>query len=67
MDVFFKLNGITFVWNEEKARTNPQKHDGVTFEQAIQAFFDPMLAVVDASRNTISKQLGYSLSPQTPL
>ncbi|AFZ45301.1 protein of unknown function DUF497 [Halothece sp. PCC 7418] len=51
MDVFFKLNGITFVWNEEKARTNPQKHDGVTFEQAIQAFFDPMLAVVDASRN----------------
>jgi len=51
MDVFFTLNGITFVWNEEKARTNPQKHDGVTFQQAAQAFFDPMLVVVDASRN----------------
>jgi len=51
MDVFFKLNGITFVWSKEKARTNPQKHDGVTFEQAAQAFFDPMLVVVDASRN----------------
>ena len=56
MDVFFKLNGITFVWNEEKTRTNPQKHYGVTFEQATQAFFDPMLVVVDASRNDESRE-----------
>ncbi|MFN9890256.1 MAG: BrnT family toxin, partial [Pseudanabaena sp.] len=31
MDVFFRLNGINFVWNEEKARINPINHDGVTF------------------------------------
>lgn len=51
MDVFFVLNGVTFVWNEEKAGINPSNHDGVTFQQAVEAFFDPFLVVVDASRN----------------
>ena len=27
------------------------KHDGITFPQAAEAFFDPLLVVVDASRN----------------
>lgn len=49
--MYFVLNGIQFVWNDEKAKINPQKHDGVTFQQAIEAFFDPLLVVVDASRN----------------
>ena len=52
MDVYFLLNGITFIWNEEKAQTNPAKHDGVTFQQAAEAFFDPFLVIVDASRNS---------------
>jgi uncharacterized DUF497 family protein len=51
MDVYFVLNGITFVWNDEKTRINPQKHDDVTFHQAVEVFFDPLLVVVDASRN----------------
>ncbi|MFZ1026634.1 MAG: BrnT family toxin [Limnoraphis robusta] len=51
MDVYFVLNDITFVWNSEKASRNPQKHDGITFQQAAEAFFDPFLVVVDASRN----------------
>ena len=51
MDVHFVLNGVTFVWNDEKARINPQKHGGVTFQQSTEAFFDPFLVVVDASRN----------------
>ena len=51
MDVHFVLNGVTFVWNEEKARVNPINHDGVTFQQGVEAFFDPFLVVVDASRN----------------
>ncbi|NJL37888.1 MAG: BrnT family toxin [Leptolyngbyaceae cyanobacterium RM2_2_4] len=51
MDVFFILNGVTFVWNDEKARINLINHDGVTFQQAAEAFFDPLLVVVDASRN----------------
>lgn len=51
MDVFFVLNDITFVWDDQKARKNPGKHDGVTFQQAVEAFFDPFLVIVDASRN----------------
>lgn len=51
MDVYFALNGITFLWNDEKAEINPINHDGVTFQQAAEAFFDPFLVVVDASRN----------------
>jgi uncharacterized protein len=51
MNVYFALNGITFVWDDEKARNNPSKHGGITFQQAAEAFFDPFLIVVDASRN----------------
>jgi uncharacterized DUF497 family protein len=51
MDIEFELQGIRFVANREKARRNPAKHQGVTFEQAAQAFFDPFLRVVDADRN----------------
>jgi uncharacterized DUF497 family protein len=35
----------------EKARENPLRHDGITFEQAAAAFFDPFLKVMEASRN----------------
>lgn len=51
MDTTFVLNGITFVWDEQKALANIQKHDGISFQQAAEAFFDPFLVVVDASRN----------------
>ena len=51
MDTYFVLNGITFVWNEEKAQNNFSKHNGITFQQAAEAFFDPFLVVMDASRN----------------
>jgi uncharacterized protein len=43
MNVTFVLNGITFSWDDEKARINPINHDGITF-------FDPFLVVVDAGR-----------------
>lgn len=51
MNVYFVLNGITFVWNDEKAQSNPGKHDGITFQRAAEVFFDPFLVVVDANRN----------------
>jgi uncharacterized protein len=43
MDMYFVLNDVSFVWNDEKARLNPINHDGVTFQQATEAFFDPLL------------------------
>jgi uncharacterized protein len=51
MNVYFVLNGITFVWDDGKARSNPTNHEGITFQQAAEVFFDPFLVVVDASRN----------------
>ena len=51
MDIRFVLHGITFIWDEHKAQENTRHHDGVTFAQAAEAFFDPFLKVVDASRN----------------
>jgi uncharacterized DUF497 family protein len=48
VDVRYELNGISFVWNADKAQSNLSKHR-VSFEQAAEAFFDPFLRVVDAS------------------
>lgn len=50
MDIYYELNEITFVWNEEKARENISRHE-ITFKQAAETFFDPFLIFVDASRN----------------
>ena len=48
MDKSFELNGISFIWDANKAKINERNHK-VTFEQAAEAFFDPFLTVVDAS------------------
>jgi uncharacterized protein len=48
MDNSFIFQGITFLWDVQKAQINHQKHD-VTFEQACEVFFDPFIRVVDAS------------------
>ena len=50
MDTRFVLHGITFVWDSNKALMNLRKH-GIPFEQAAEAFFDPFLKLVEASRH----------------
>lgn len=64
MDVWFHLQGTDFVWDARKAAANPRKHDGVTFEQAATVFFDPLLRVVDASRNDEARDavIGFDVS-----
>jgi len=49
MDIDFQLNGIHFIWNADKASKNMQRHDGVSFQQAAEVFFDPFLKIVDVS------------------
>ena len=56
MDVCTVLNDIAFIWNAEKARINPVNHDGITFQQAAEEFFDPFLVLVDASRNDEARE-----------
>lgn len=62
MDVVYRLQGIEFEWDEDKARNNAEKH-GVTFEEAAEAFFDPFYQEGDASVNNEQRHfiLGYSL------
>lgn len=64
MDIHFEKNGVLFVWNDRKAANNPRKHDGVTFEQASEAFFDPFFKLVDAGRNDEARDavIGYDES-----
>jgi uncharacterized protein len=51
MDIEYELRGIRFRWNKEKAKLNIKNHDGVSFEQAAQVFFDPFIQYWDASQN----------------
>jgi uncharacterized DUF497 family protein len=56
MDKYYTLNGIAFVWDQDKSEKNTVKHDGISFEQAAQAFFDPFLRIMDASRNNEARE-----------
>lgn len=49
MDIKFVQHGLRFVANRNKAHSNLRKQ-GVSFEQAAEAFFDPFLKIIDASR-----------------
>jgi uncharacterized DUF497 family protein len=61
MDICFGLNGVTFVWDSRKARKNLDRHDGIRFEQAAEAFFDPFFRMVEADRNDEARDavIGY--------
>ena len=61
MDIHFEHNGVSFIWNSKKATLNKNKHDGITFEHATQAFFDPFFKLVDAGRNDEARDavIGY--------
>jgi hypothetical protein len=61
VDIYYELNGVSFVWNSKKATANAVKHDGITFEQAATVFFDPFFQLDDASRNDQARDavIGY--------
>lgn len=45
MDVAYRLSGIDFVWDREKAKSNLRKH-GIAFETACEVFFDPFICMI---------------------
>jgi len=64
MDVTYRLQGVEFEWDEQKAKTNFQKH-GVKFEEAAEVFFDPFYQMGDASVGDDEERdfiIGYSLA-----
>ena len=55
--IFWQDNfSIPVRWNENKAKLNIKNHDGVSFEQAAQVFFDPFVQYQDASRNNEKRE-----------
>jgi uncharacterized DUF497 family protein len=44
MAIIYHLQGVVFKWDEDKARSNVEKHE-VTFEEAAEVFFDPDLLI----------------------
>ena len=63
MDIIYRLQGLEFEWDESKAQRNVEKH-GITFEEAVEAFFDPFYQTGDASVNDEQRDfmMGYSLA-----
>jgi uncharacterized DUF497 family protein len=63
MNVVYRLQGVEFEWDGNKALSNFEKH-GVTFEEAAEVFFDPFYQTGDASANNEQRDfmIGYSLS-----
>jgi uncharacterized protein len=50
MERVFEHGGTTFEWDVAKASENQRKH-GVSFEEAVTVFDDPLFVLQDASRN----------------
>jgi len=64
MDIVYSLQGTEFEWDENKAKSNIQKHD-VTFEAAAEVFFDPFYQTGDASVDESETRdfiIGYTFS-----
>ena len=64
MDIVYRLQGIEFEWDENKAAANIQKH-GVTFNEAAEVFLDPFYQTGDASINDKEERdfiIGYTFS-----
>ena len=63
MDAVYRLQGVEFEWDTNKAQVNLEKH-GVTFEEASEVFFDPFYQTGDATASGEVRLfvLGYSLA-----
>lgn len=65
MNVLYRLQGIEFEWDDNKARSNVTKH-GIAFEEAAEVFFDPFYQSGDAAVDDEQREfiIGYSLVPR---
>jgi uncharacterized DUF497 family protein len=63
MDVFSILDGQVFVWDSDKASSNASRHD-VRFEQAREAFLDPLARYEDASPQEEARQACIGLTTE---
>jgi uncharacterized protein len=61
---------MQFEWDPKKAKENLKKH-GVSFDEAVTAFYDPFSATFDDPDHSIDEQrfitIGYSSRPRLPV
>ena len=62
MDIRHHIAGCDFVWHQDKALSNLQKH-GIRFEDAATVFLDPLMVLTDATRNDEARDaaIGFDL------
>lgn len=64
MDIIYRVQGVEFEWDEDKAHSHLDKH-GVAFEEAAEVFFDPFYQTGNASVDDDEDRdfiIGYSLA-----
>jgi uncharacterized DUF497 family protein len=66
MDVYVTRKEEWFVWDSEKAASNLAKH-GVSFDEAIDVFFDAAYLLVDASVSGERREAAIGLSEKRRL
>jgi uncharacterized DUF497 family protein len=63
--IVYRLQGVEFEWDDQKAYVNITNH-GITFEEAAEVFFDPFYQYGDATPADVAEQrdfiLGYSVA-----
>jgi uncharacterized DUF497 family protein len=61
MDIQYELHGQRFEWDAEKAAANLLKHR-VSFAEACEVFFDPFLALLEASGDDETREAAIGLT-----
>ena len=65
MVVVYRLQGVAFAWDDQKAQRNSTNH-GITFAEAAEVFFDPFYQSGDATPTAVPEQRdfmrGYSVA-----
>lgn len=60
MVVVYRLQGVEFEWDDQKAQLNILNH-GITFEEAAEVFFDPFYQYGDATPAEVQEQRDFIL------
>lgn len=63
MDHIVERNGLSFVWDENKAAANLRNHS-ISFEDSMAALFDPFFKLVEASRNDEARDAAIGMDEQ---
>ena len=59
MDVYIEILGMRFSWQDKKLRLNERNHNGISLEEAADAFLDPDVVLISARHATADERKRY--------